>query len=172
MFTGSLSGITRSKTVLLKSARRKNAGQTMVELLLILPVFLLILFSIMEVGNIAFQNIVANHGAYELARIGSMTAGEPEGDISLAVSRMETAKQEMFPRPERAQLSAATEITSMDPQKTDHINADLVLIVNYQANLVFPISKYLFARIAGSPSGTWPIRIEVRMPIESPFVWE
>ena len=53
-------------------------GQVTIELLLVLPVFMLLLFFIMEMGNMGFQTILAHHCAYELARIGSLVAG-PHG---------------------------------------------------------------------------------------------
>ena len=53
----------------------KRAGQVTVELLLVLPVFMLLLFFIMEMGNLGFQTILAHHCCYELARIGSLVAG-------------------------------------------------------------------------------------------------
>lgn len=145
---------------------RKTAGQTTVELLLMLPVFFLMLFSLMEIGNIAFQYIVANHCAYELARIGSLTAGPPRGSMGIALARMEAAKLGMFPRPDRAILSVGSEVTGTDPQGFGHYNADLVLTMRYRANLVFPISKYLLSRPIGS--GVLPMTIVMRMPIENP----
>jgi hypothetical protein len=144
----------------------KNKGQTTVELLLMLPVFFLLLFSIMEIGNIAFQYIVANHGAYELARIGSLTAGPPRGNLGFAIMKMNNAKMTMFPTPGDVTLSVATEITGSNPQGIDHINADLILTLNYKANLVFPISRYLLSRPFGS--GKLPLTVILRMPIENP----
>ena len=63
-------------------ARTKRAGQVTVELLLVLPVFMLLLFFIMELGNLAYQTILVHHCAYELARIGSLVAGPPGGSSS------------------------------------------------------------------------------------------
>lgn len=144
---------------------KKKAGQTTVELLLMLPVFLLIVFSMMEIGNIAFQHIVANHCAYELARIGSLTAGPP-GGMGMARARMEAAKSSMFPNPNKVNLSVSAQVTGRDPQGINHINADLIVTLNYRANLVFPISKYLMSKPVGT--GEFPIIASVRMPIENP----
>ena len=146
--------------------KRKTAGQTTVELLLILPVFFLVLFAIMEIGNIAFQVITANHAAYELARLGSLTAGPPEGSVSSAVAKMNRNKDKMFPNPAGVFLSARSQVTANDPQWTEHVNRDLVVTLKYRINLVFPISRYLMSKPLGS--GGREITIKIRMPIESP----
>jgi len=64
------------------AARLKRAGQVTVELLLVLPVFMLLLFFIMEMGNLGFHTILAHHCAYEMARVGSLVAGPNAGNIS------------------------------------------------------------------------------------------
>ena len=55
----------------------RESGQVVVEMLLILPVFLAMVFLIMETGNISFRLIVLNHATYEVARIGGMTWSNP-----------------------------------------------------------------------------------------------
>src|SRR5207244_2560588 len=59
--------------------REKRSGQVVVEMLLILPVFMTIVFIIMEIGYLSFQLIMLNHATYEVARIGGMTFAPPPG---------------------------------------------------------------------------------------------
>ena len=54
--------------------RGATDGQVLIEVLLILPVFMLLIFMIMQIGFFSFQAIVTHHGAYEVARIASLTA--------------------------------------------------------------------------------------------------
>ena len=161
------------------SLKIKRAGQVTVELLLVLPVFMLMLFFIMELGNLAYQTILAHHCAYELARIGSLVAGPPGGsssttsDVGMAEGKMRSVLEKMFKNPGQIQLIVASEVTGVDPQPKaspnphTHTNEDLVVTLIFPAKLVFPGSSYAFAdkpkdlRIKN-------IRVTVRMPIEKP----
>jgi len=157
----------------------RSAGQVTVELLLVLPVFMLLLFFIMELGSLAYQTILAHHCAYELARIGSLVAGPPGGSLSNASNcgnaqmKMDAVKGKMFLNPGRIQLSASCEPTGIDPQPKaspdpyTHTNEDLLVTLVFPAKLIFPGSSYFFA---DPPKGARikKITVTVRMPIEKP----
>ncbi|MDD2772810.1 MAG: TadE/TadG family type IV pilus assembly protein [Elusimicrobiales bacterium] len=155
-------------------AALKRGGQVVVELLLILPVFLMMIFFIMELGNVAFQTILVHHCAYELARIGSLIAGPNQsnarnGQVStgLARSKMQAALQEMFPQTYgRAVLSVTIGSSRPDPQ-SGSTNEDMVVALTYPARLVFPFSS----RMLSSPNsrGYRKIMATVKMPIEKPL---
>ena len=51
----------------------RRRGQVTVELMLILPVFMLLIFFVLEYGNLAYRTILLNHASYEFARIGADT---------------------------------------------------------------------------------------------------
>ena len=51
---------------------RNKGGQTVIELVVVLPVFMMIIFVVLELGNIAYHTLIAHHISYELARVGSM----------------------------------------------------------------------------------------------------
>jgi len=148
----------------------KRAGQVTVELMLVLPVFMLILFFIMEVGNLAYQTILVHHCAYELARIGSLVAGPNGGNPSSGgnqLPKMKDTLKEMFPNSANIQLSASTENTLPDPQS--HQNAqDLVVTLVYPAKLVFPGSSF-FLSDRPRAQRIKRITVTVLMPIERPF---
>lgn len=136
----------------------------MVEMLLILPVFLAIVFTIMEMGSLAFWVIVLNHSTYEAARIGALKAtprygGSPrdvDHDMQAVMSRIVAG----------ARVSSRVEPTVYDRQ-AEVQNHDLVVTGSYDAKLVFPISNVLLSKPKGS--GRRPIRATVRVPIEQPL---
>jgi Flp pilus assembly protein TadG len=57
---------------------KKNNGQAMVELALVLPVLVLILVGIIEFGMIFKNFLVVNYGASEIARMASLGASDIE----------------------------------------------------------------------------------------------
>lgn len=175
--TGSL-GFFRRK-LLARGRRRSWAGQVTVELLLVLPVFMLMLFFIMEMGSLAYQTILVNHCAYEMARIGSLVAGPPGGsesdisNIGLASSKMRVVLGKMFRNSRNIKLSVRRVVTGMDPQTMAgpnprrHTNEDLEVTLVFPAKLVFPGSSYFLADPPRS-ARTRKITVRVRMPIEKP----
>lgn len=58
--------------------RKKEGGQALAELALILPVLLLILFGIIEFGRVFNAYLVVNHAAREGARLGIVGASDNE----------------------------------------------------------------------------------------------
>lgn len=152
----------------------KKTGQVTVELMLVLPVFFLMLFFIMEIGNLGFQTILAHHCAYELARIGSLVAG-PTGydssdslsDTGRALRKMQSVAKEMFPH-SNVRVEGRTQTTTWDKQAS-RTNEDLIVTLHYPAKLIFPGSSHVFAdrpkehRIKN-------LTVTVRMPIEKPFL--
>lgn len=152
-------------------------GQVTVELLLILPVFMLMLFFIMELGNLAYQTIVVNHSAYELARIGSLIAGPGQvvggvSNIGLARQKMENSLRRMYKNYGLIRMRVSSEFTYPDPQVMatglTHISEDLLVKLEFPAKLVFPGSRYFLASPPRSRGIRW-ITVKVRMPIEKPF---
>lgn len=148
-------------------------GQSSIELLLILPVFMLLIFFILELGNIAYHTILANHTSYELARIGSMVAVRDQGgraDSYVAEYRMKMALEKMFKRTAGSMnVKAVIQPTGRDPQTKGHVNEDLVVTLTYPIRLIFPGTKYVFAD-EPKKLGKKKVRAVVRMPIEKPLL--
>lgn len=158
---------------------RKNAegrkGQVTIELMLVLPVFFMMLFFIMEIGNLGYQTILANHCAYELARIGSLVAG-PSGyendtnsrtEEGRAINKMKSAARKMFPKTD-VQVSGRAVSTTWDRQ-AQRSNEDFIVTIRYPAKLIFPGSSYALADNPKSRRIKY-LNISVRMPIEKPFL--
>ncbi len=140
--------------------RRSRAGQVVVEMLLILPVFLTMIFTIMEIGYVSFQLILLNHATYEVARIGSMTWTAPP---AYSQGKLNEFMQRILPA---ARVTAIPEKTLMDPQAGQD-NYDLVVTGVHSVKLIFPISSIILAKPSGS--GMRELVATVRMPIETPL---
>ncbi len=151
--------------------RLKRAGQVTVELLLVLPVFMLLLFFIMEMGNMGFQTILAHHCAYELARIGSLVAGPngagSGGGKSMADMKMKNVLQQMFPHTPGVKVDSSLVATLSDPQ-SGQMAEDLLVTLTYPATLIFPGSSYVLAD-APKSKRIKRIIVRVRMPVEKPY---
>ncbi len=135
-------------------------GQVVVEMLLILPVFLTIVFTIMEIGYVSFQLILLNHATYEVARIGGMTTTSPPGH---GCGKLNEYMKQIIAS---ATVGCGIEKTLQDPQSQQD-NFDLVITGINDVKLIFPISSVILAR----PKGTGMRHLEavVRMPIETPL---
>lgn len=133
-------------------------------MLLILPVFLTIIFTIMEMGNLAFWVIVVNHATYEVARIGAMLATPAKGGEP---NNAEGAMQNVMARIiNGARVDSAIEPTVFDRQAGVQ-NHDLIVTGSHQVQLIFPISSVILSEPRGS--GKKLIKAVVRMPIERPL---
>jgi len=152
-------------------SRVKRAGQVTIELLLVLPVFMLLLFFIMEMGNMGFQTILAHHCAYELARIGSLVAGPTGGGTGggqgMANAKMKSAMGKMFPSDPSASVEGTLVPTLKDPQ-SGQMGEDLLVKMTYTGKLIFPGSSYF---LSDPPKGSKKkkIIVMVRMPVEKPY---
>ncbi|MBI4051584.1 MAG: pilus assembly protein [Elusimicrobia bacterium] len=151
-----------------------------------MPVFMLMVFFIMEMGHLAFQTIVIHHAAYEMARIGSLVAG-PKPDAQSSGINLTQAKAKMCSvlcnmfkpgvcQPMCRSLKVVAEDTTFDRQ-AERWNQDLILTVKYPVRLIFPGTGLLLASDPdlGSvkksiDSNVRVITVQVRMPIEKPFI--
>ena len=152
-------------------ARAKKTGQVTVELLLVLPVFMTLLFFIMEMGNLGFQTILAHHCAYELARIGSLVAGKngagTGGGESLAQMKMKSVLGQMFPSTPGVSVEGVIITTLKDPQ-SGQMGEDLLVTLSYPARLIFPVSS---TALSDPPKASRKklLKVRVRMPVENPY---
>ena len=65
--------------------RRRARGQTLVEFALVFPVFVLVLFGLIDVGRLVYANSVLSQAAREVVRVGAVEAGwigNPNNDPS------------------------------------------------------------------------------------------
>lgn len=151
--------------------RAGGRGQVVVEMLLILPVFLTIVFTIMEMGHLAFQVILLNHATYEVARIAGMTRmpdsldGTPRKDC-----------QDLLPLMQSIIASASVEcdaVETIEDRQAGITNQDVIVTGRNPVSLIFPISNILMSSQLVCPQGPGggrcTMRAVVRMPIERPL---
>ncbi|MCQ2410486.1 MAG: pilus assembly protein [Elusimicrobiaceae bacterium] len=152
---------------------KKRGGQVTAELMLILPVFMLLIFFVLEYGNIAYHTIIANHASYEFARIGSLVAvKKPSGrpDRTVITQKVNQAKQKVFgSKAGGIGVNVKVETTGADPMYKKHRHEDLVVTVTYPIHLIFPGTSYV---LANEPrrEGIRRIKAVTRMPIEKAYL--
>jgi len=138
-------------------------------MLLILPVFMTVVFTIMEMGYIAFQMILLNHATYEVARIGAMTQCRQDGGVLSGCDRLKPLMMEIIAS---ADVSCRLEDTLRDDQ-ADVMNKDLLVTGTNPIKLVFPLSSILLSSKLlcpqGPGNGRCSISATVRLPIEQPL---
>lgn len=138
-----------------------------------LPIFLLVVFTIMEIGHLAFRTILLHHAAYEVARIGSLTAtayaapGCPPPVIDSG--KMGKVLAAFFPpRPPypSPQLVAVAEQTLTDPQEGCS-NFDVRVKIQHRTPMMFPMTGFV---LSNTKDKRFRVLVaEVRMPIERPL---
>ena len=151
---------------------RKRAGQITVELILILPVLMLMIFFILEFGNIAYHTILANHASYEFARIGALVGtNKPSGKANTGTmaTKINAAKQKVFGADaQRIQVRLKVQTTGTDPMYKKHIHEDVVVTVIYPIRLAFPGTSWLLATDP-KREGVRKIEVTTRMPVEKMY---
>ena len=153
--------------------RRKCGGQVTAELMLILPIFMLMVFFVLEYGNIAYHTIIANHASYEFARIGSLVAvKKPSGrpDRTVINQKINQAKQKVFgTKSGGIKVNVKVETTGTDPMYRRHRHEDVIVTVTYPVRLMFPGTSYV---LASEPrrEGVRRIQAVARMPIEKAYL--
>jgi len=153
---------------------RGSLGQVVVEMLLILPVFFTIVFTIMDLGNMCFWVIVLNHATYEVARLGSLTAGSNPGPSRQSFPRNVDGQMRgwMSEVLKNTIVASKTEATTFDRQAGTE-NYDLVVTAKYPVRLLFPLSSILlssrFVCPQGPGYGRCYVTATVRMPVEQPL---
>lgn len=150
---------------------KPKKGQVVVEMLLILPVFLTIIFSIMEMGRVAFWVLMLNHATYECARIGAMKAtpfvgGGPMNVDATLRNVMERAWPNVPGSTELPTITSAAVPHPFSDNQSQFRNSDLVVTSSFKVPLIFPLASAFLAEPKGS--GFRTITAEIRMPIEAP----
>ena len=151
----------------------RRRGQVTVELLLILPVFLLLIFFVLEYGNIVYHTIVLNHASYEFARIASLVGVEkPSGVANRTVmqQKIELSKRKVFgENAERLNVQVKVETTGTDPMYKKHRHQDVIVTVVYPLKLAYPGTSYILAN-EPRKNGIRKLTASARMPVEKAYL--
>lgn len=152
---------------------RRKRGQVTVELLLILPVFLIMIFFVLEYGNLAYRKLILNHASYEFARIAALVGvDEPSGPANRTrmMEKIEQAKRKVFGQEAgRLTVQVKVQTTGVDPMYKKHRHQDVVVSVTYPAKLVFPGTSFI---LADEPrrEGIRKLYSTARMPVEKGYL--
>jgi len=152
---------------------RRKGGQVTVELMLILPVFLLLVFFVLEYGNLAYRTIVINHASYEFARIAALVgAPQPSGRSNRTImeQKINQAKRKVFGSDaERVAVQVKVETTGVDPMYKKHRHEDVIVTVTFPVKLLFPGTSFV---LADNPKreGVRKLRAATRMPVEKAYL--
>ncbi len=151
----------------------RKRGQVTVELMLILPVFLLIVFFVLEYGNIAYRTIVLNHASYEFARIAALVGVDKPSGIANRTTmqqKIDQSKRKVFGRDaERVSVQVKVETTGVDPMYKKHRHQDVIVTVVYPLKLAYPGTSYI---LADEPrrNGIRKLTATARMPVEKAYL--
>jgi len=124
-------------------------------------------FTIMEIGHLAFRTILLHHAAYEVARIGSLSAvaaaspGCPPP--SLRTGKMKTVGQAIL---KDVTVGAAMETTLTDPQENCP-HYDVVVSMTQRVPMIFPMTGLVLSNVSDKQHRV--LQAQVRMPIERPL---
>ena len=153
----------------MKIFHRRREGQVTVELMLILPILMLMIFVILEYGNIAYHTIIANHASYEFARIGALTGTKkPSGKASASqmTTQINKVRQKVFGADAgHVQVKVRLQTTGTDPMYKKHRHEDVIVTVVYSVRLAFPGTSWLLAS-EPKKNGMRKITATTRMPVE------
>ncbi|MFH2204271.1 MAG: TadE family protein [Elusimicrobiota bacterium] len=143
-------------------------GQVLIEVMLMLPIFMLLVFTIMEIGHLAFRTILLHHAAYEVARIGSLTAVGPVASKScltpnLDSDAMDEVRQKILP----ASSGQYSPVPGMRDPQDCCMNFDLVVVLTDNVPMIFPMTGMVLGNANGKSARA--LRASVRMPIERPL---
>lgn len=105
---------TKSRTPIIRQKLPEDAGQSLVELALVLPMFVLLLFGAVEVGRLAYASIEVNNAA----RAGASYAAQNHTTASDAPNISLAATQEA---PDITSLSATTTLSCSCEDSTGNV---------------------------------------------------
>ena len=148
--------------------RGATDGQVLIEVLLILPVFMLLIFMIMQIGFFSFQAIVTHHGAYEVARIASLTAEKSGCTSCWTVSQVkaQAAADKMF---KDATVKVKEMPTGNDFQESC-LHCDVEVRMTRRIPVHLPMINVFMSKVSDNcDSKGCLVTAVVRMPIERPL---
>ena len=116
-------------------SKRRSLGQTLVEFSLVLPIFLVMLFGIVDAGRFVYMSSVVSQAAREAARVASVEASWIGS----------------------SDASCGTTGGPICPANTNALKADMTTAANRMVKPFGPISTVYFSCTSpgSAPSGAW-----------------
>ena len=136
----------------LKHLKRNEKGQALVEFALVITIFIMLVFGMVEFGRIFSAKLITTHAAREGARVGVVTASaDRRSEIEKAV--------------EGRGVALGLKAGDIDYEPADPKDANkgdsLTVTVNYKVDLIVPmISKFLNDKDPYPVSSSAVMRVE------------
>lgn len=111
---------------MMRRLRKGEHGQALVEMALVLPLFLLLLFGVIEMGRVGYAYITVSNAAREGGRIA--TIGGTDLDINSSIKNAAVS------------LDPASLTITITPQQSQRLSGQAVTVqVSYPVQLIIPI---------------------------------
>lgn len=115
---------------MIRRLRKSEQGQALVEMALVLPLFFLLLFGVIEMGRIGYSYITVSHAAREGGRVA--TIGGSDLDITNAINNAAVS------------LDPASLTISITPTQALRLSGQGVTVqVSYPVQLIIPLISNL-----------------------------
>jgi hypothetical protein len=149
--------------------RRRSRGQALVEFALVLPIFLLLLFGLIDVGRYVYVSNAFNQAAREAARYGSVEQWKYECPATVPIG-----SQDRFTCTEAVgkdrlagfTIDPASAVTCQNPsggaQTAAQCGADDLLVVNLTSGNGFRFMTPIISQILGAPTINGRAQVEVQ----------
>ena len=150
--------------------RRRDGGQALAEFALVLPLFLLIFFAIVQMGILLSAHIGLTNAVREVARFGSTvptTDGSPAGNVAAYLT--EQALPNHVPLYAEDNL-AASSVSYCGYQNVDGATYSVRLAVSttYAHPLFLPFVSIILDAVDGTPDGAATLTTSEAMRVENP----
>lgn len=108
-----------------KSLIKEEHGQAVLEMALVLPLFFLLLFGVIEMGQVGYTYITVNNATWNAARVASVGGTDQEIDVAV---------YNAAPALDSSQMT----ITISPPESTRQSGQEVTVTVSYPVNLLVP----------------------------------
>lgn len=146
-----------------RGIRKGEKGQSLAEFVLVLPIFLILVFAIIDFGMGFHAWLTVTNSAREGARLGAVRAaasGSCDGDPSTATDNIDCRVRETAESLDQAKLS----VTTTNAQGTP--GSSVVVKVDYDYDLITPLDNALGLISGGSIGPTLSFTSTADMRLE------
>ena len=112
--------------------KKNRSGQAAVEMILVLPFLILILFSIIDLGLLAVKDSEIKHDAYEAATYASIKVEPATGQMNTLISKIQTYVDNEYSDPvlKKGKLCSDVKVKSV-AVSSDSVRVTLSYTTNY-----------------------------------------
>ncbi len=160
---GAIGGMAKART------RPRSGGQALAEFALVLPIFLLIFFAIVQFGVLLAAHIGLTNAVREVARYGSTvptTDGSPMASVDAYLT--DTALPGYVATYSASNVSATAVSYCRYQDTSGAYSVRLTVSVTYDHPLFVPLVNIIIDRLDGASDGAFTLRTSEAMRVENP----